>query len=45
MRYDTISSCIKSVRGSTPDAALDWLATALVREDPEFVMRRLILAG
>ena len=45
--YDTISAFIKSVRGSDPDAALYWLAKMIVAgEDPEFVMRRLlILAG
>ena len=38
--------CRKSVRGSDPDAALYWLVKALAGEDPEFVMRRLlILAG
>jgi putative ATPase len=45
--YDTISAFIKSVRGSDPDAALYWLAKMMVAgEDPEFIMRRLlILAG
>jgi putative ATPase len=43
--YNTICAFIKSVRGSAPDAALYWLATALVVEDPESVMRRLTLAG
>ena len=45
--YDTVSVFIKSVRGSDPDAALYWLAKMLVAgEDPEFIMRRLlILAG
>ena len=45
--YDTISAFIKSVRGSDPDAALYWLAKMLLAgEDPEFIMRRLlILAG
>ncbi|MFN8475428.1 MAG: AAA family ATPase [Anaerolineae bacterium] len=45
--YDTISAFIKSVRGSDPDAALYWLAKMMLAgEDPEFVMRRLlILAG
>ncbi len=45
--YDTISAFIKSVRGSDPDAALYWLAKMLYAgEDPEFIMRRLlILAG
>ena len=42
-----ISAFIKSVRGSDPDAALYWLAKMMLAgEDPEFVMRRLlILAG
>lgn len=45
--YDTISSFIKSVRGSDPDAALYWLAKMLhAGEDPRFILRRLIiLAG
>jgi len=42
--YDTISAFIKSVRGSDPDAALYWLAKMLYAgEDPEFIMRRLII--
>jgi putative ATPase len=45
--FDTISAFIKSVRGSDPDAALYWLAKMVYAgEDPEFIMRRLlILAG
>ncbi|MCC7352871.1 MAG: AAA family ATPase [Anaerolineae bacterium] len=45
--YDTISAFIKAVRGSDPDAALYWLAKMVYAgEDPEFIMRRLlILAG
>jgi putative ATPase len=42
--YDTISAFIKSVRGSDPDAALYWLAKMVhAGEDPEFIMRRLII--
>lgn len=42
--YDTISAFIKCVRASQPDAALHYLAKALVGgEDPEFLARRLII--
>jgi putative ATPase len=42
--YDVISAFIKSVRGSDPDAAVYWLHTMLeAGEDPEFVMRRMII--
>jgi putative ATPase len=42
--YDTISAFIKSVRGSDPDAALYWLAKMIYAgEDPEFIMRRLLI--
>ncbi len=42
--YDTISAFIKSVRGSDPDAALYWLAKMLLAgEDPDFIMRRLLI--
>ncbi len=42
--YDTISAFIKSVRASQSDAALHYLARALVAgEDPEFLARRLII--
>jgi putative ATPase len=42
--YDTISAFIKSVRASQVDAALHYLAKALVAgEDPEFLARRLII--
>jgi putative ATPase len=42
--YDTASAFIKSVRGSDPDAALYWLAKMLYAgEDPEFIMRRLLI--
>ena len=42
--YDIISAFIKSVRGSSVDAALHWLARMLVAgEDPRFVARRLVI--
>ena len=44
--YDTISAFIKSIRGSDPDAALDWLAKMLYAgEDPRFIIRRLIISA
>ena len=42
--YDTISAFIKSVRGSSPDAALYWLGRMIeAGEDPMFIARRLII--
>ena len=42
--YDTISAFIKSVRGSSPDGALYWLARMIQSgEDPLFIVRRLII--
>ena len=42
--YDVISAFIKSLRGSSVDAALHWLARMLVAgEDPRFVARRLVI--
>lgn len=42
--YDVISSFIKSIRGSDPDAALLYLAIMLDGgEDPEFIARRLMI--
>ena len=42
--YDTISAFIKSVRGSSPDGAIYWLARMLeAGEDPMFVARRLVI--
>ena len=42
--YDTISAFIKSVRGSSPDGALYWLARMLESgEDPMFIARRLVI--
>jgi len=42
--YDTISSFIKSVRGSDVDSALYWLAKMIYGgEDPRFIARRLII--
>ena len=42
--YDTISAFIKSVRGSSPDGALYWLARMIESgEDPLFITRRLVI--
>ena len=42
--YDVISAFIKSVRGSSVDAAIHWLARMLVAgEDPRFIARRLVI--
>ena len=42
--YDTISAFIKSVRGSSPDGALYWLARMIESgEDPLFIVRRLVI--
>lgn len=42
--YDTISAFIKSVRGSSPDGALYWLARMVeAGEDPLFIARRLVV--
>ena len=42
--YDTISAFIKSVRGSSPDGALYWLARMIeAGEDPLFITRRLVV--
>ena len=42
--YDTISAFIKSVRGSSVDSALYWLAKMLTGgEDPRFIARRLVI--
>jgi putative ATPase len=42
--YDQISACIKSIRGSDPDAGLYWLARMLeAGEDPRFIARRLVI--
>ncbi|HJN88428.1 MAG: replication-associated recombination protein A [Dehalococcoidia bacterium] len=42
--YDTISAFIKSVRGSSPDGALYWLARMIqAGEDPMFIARRLVV--
>ena len=42
--YDTISAYIKSMRGSSPDGALYWLAKMLeAGEDPRFIARRLVI--
>ena len=42
--YDTISAFIKSVRGSSPDGALYWLARMIDSgEDPLFIVRRLVI--
>ena len=42
--FDTISAFIKSVRGSSPDGALYWLARMIESgEDPLFIARRLVI--
>ena len=42
--YDTISAFIKSVRGSSPDGAIYWLARMIESgEDPLFIARRLVV--
>ena len=42
--YDTISAFIKSVRGSSPDAALYWLGRMIeAGEDPMLIARRLVV--
>jgi len=42
--YDTISAFIKSVRGSSPNGALYWLARMIESgEDPMFIARRLVI--
>tara|TARA_B100000315_G_scaffold243144_1_gene266197 strand:- start:972 stop:2327 length:1356 start_codon:yes stop_codon:yes gene_type:complete len=42
--YDTISAFIKSVRGSSPDGALYWLARMIAAgENPMFIARRLVV--
>ena len=45
-RSGVISALIKSIRGSDPDAALWWLATALESgEDPRYLARRLVISA
>lgn len=40
--YDTVSAFIKSLRGSSPDAALLWMQKMLTSgEDPRFLFRRM----
>ena len=42
--YNVISAFIKSLRGSSPDAALYWLARMLeAGEDPIFILRRMMI--
>lgn len=42
--YDVVSAFIKSVRGSSVDGAIHWLARMLVAgEDPRFIARRLVI--
>jgi putative ATPase len=44
--YDTISSFIKSMRASRPDAALYWLAKMIYAgEDPRFIARRIVICA
>jgi putative ATPase len=42
--YDVISAFIKSMRGSSPDAAVYWLARMLdAGEDARFIARRMVI--
>jgi len=42
--YDVISAFIKSMRASSPDAALYWLARMIkAGEDPVFIARRMVI--
>ena len=44
--YDNISAFIKSMRGSSPDGALFYLARALYAgEDPMFMARRIVICA
>lgn len=44
LHYDIISAFIKSIRGSSPDAAVYWLARMIAGgEDPVFIARRLVI--
>ena len=46
MHYDIISAFIKSIRGSSPDAALYWRARMIEGgEDPCFIARRLVISA
>ena len=46
MHYDIISAFIKSIRGSDPDAALDWMARMIEGgEDPQFIARRMVISA
>ncbi len=42
--YDVISAFIKSMRGSSPDAAVYWMARMLdAGEDPRYIARRMVI--
>jgi putative ATPase len=44
MHYDIISAFIKSIRGSDPQAAVDYLARMVEGgEDPKFIARRMLI--
>ena len=46
MHYDIISAFIKSIRGSDPEGALNWLARMVEGgEDPAFIARRLVISA
>ncbi len=46
LHYDIISAFIKSIRGSSPDAAIYWLARMLAGgEDVKFIARRMIVSA
>lgn len=44
VHYDLISAFIKSMRGSSPDATVYWLARMIEGgEDPKFIARRMVV--
>jgi putative ATPase len=44
--YDIISACIKSIRGSDPNAAVYWLARMIEGgEDVKFIARRMLISA
>ena len=46
MHYDLVSAMIKSIRGSDPDAAVNYMARMIEGgEDPAFIARRLVISA
>lgn len=46
LHYDIASAFIKSIRGSSPDAALYWMARLIEGgEDPRFIARRIVISA